>query len=312
MPNAKKSLSTQVGDPSKSSSVFEFLYHDHRRVGSFLSQFDLGHLSGLSTTNEAHQHTSERFGRAFALGAPKVLGAGNDSSEEEGVGTKDTLQSAYDPYWSNAVSLLNYLEERGLIQRDTTAVKLGDIALFSGALSMVDLSMIKSLWALPSIQNLITGGHATEGSTQNRKERRASGHQRQKPDQLDPNTQLLIEILPTLPHVLCATIGAHGSQSWATLEDQYLVGSSSGLVLKHGSSIPGDWHMLGILDAVPDAGSLDGIAEGLGAVNAPVDLPSSLIGMLSGMFAPIVRFLLGRPVEAYGVTPLLIFREVAR
>lgn len=310
MSDNKKSLSTPEGGSSENDSVYEFLYHDHRRVGSFLSQFDPGHLSTLTRTHEAHKHTSERFGRAFALGAPKVLGAGNDSSEEEGAGTKDTLQSAYDPYWANALALLNYLDARGLIRRDTASAKLGDVVLFSGPLSIVDLGMIKSMWALPAMQDLIRSNNEAEAGQQTRQERRAAGEKRQPADDLDPNTRLLLEILPTLPHVVTATIGSARHQSWATLEEQFLVGSGSSLVLKHGSSIPGKWHMLGILDAVPDVGSLDGIAEGLGAVNAPPSLPSSLVGMLSGMLAPIVRFLLGRPVEAYGATPLLIFREV--
>lgn len=291
------------------ASVYDFLYHDSRRVGSILAQLD---RNGLLTEIRQGEVATKKSKRGFSanIGASTPLtGGGNVGFEltpKEGGG--ESFERVYDPFWANARFLLDTLDEHEMIESDVTRAQLGSIVLFSGSLSIIDLGMIKELWGLPAIQRLIhSGQQSNEPDTLSRHERRSRGKPG-KPE-VDTNTQLLLEILPTLPHSINAMIGGQNGEAWATLDNQFLVGNGSDLILKHGASIPGQWHMLGILDAAPDFGSLDGIAEGLGAVNAPV-ISNSLIGTLSGLMAPIVRFLLGRPVEAYGATPLMIFRKV--
>jgi hypothetical protein len=54
---------------------------------------------------------------------------------------------------------------------------------------------------------------------------------------------------PTMP---TATITAEGFSVWSSLPEDGLVSGAQDLALKHGTQIPGVWHLLGILDAVPN------------------------------------------------------------
>ena len=92
-----------------------------------------------------------------------------------------------------------------------------------------------------------------------------------------------------------------GTHVFATLVEGGLSGSTIGLATKHGSQIPGRWSVLGVVDALPDD------------PDAPEDLEHNesegILGMILGAMLPILK-VLGRPSNAYGVTPLIIFREV--
>lgn len=130
--------------------------------------------------------------------------------------------------------------------------------------------------------------------------------------ELQENTALMLEMLPVLPHSLNVIVAGPEAASWAALKEEHLIGSGSDLILKHGVSIPGDWQMLGILDAQPDPGGQADIDA-----NSHIDFADlthseshSLVEQLARIMSPIVRVLLGRPGSHYGVTPLLIFREV--
>jgi hypothetical protein len=82
-----------------------------------------------------------------------------------------------------------------------------------------------------------------------------------------------------------------------------MIGSVGDLSLKHGTDIPGQWNMLGILDAMPSP------------IPAQIMIPYT--GIAEHMaptiknFSNMGRTMLGRPPEAFGATTLLIFREVS-
>ena len=76
--------------------------------------------------------------------------------------------------------------------------------------------------------------------------------------------------------------------------------------------MPGDWHLLGILDALPGAGPDPDNPRGLSkAEQAVTDLAGSDIGSLTARISTAARKMLGRPDHAWGVSPLLIFREAS-
>jgi hypothetical protein len=79
-------------------------------------------------------------------------------------------------------------------------------------------------------------------------------------------------------------------------------------MLKHGIQLAGEWLTLGILDAVPTHPLSDAQTEAQNAVTMATLGP--MMGGL-GVMADVLRPILGRPSEAYGLTPLLVFREVA-
>jgi hypothetical protein len=79
----------------------------------------------------------------------------------------------------------------------------------------------------------------------------------------------------------------------------YLTLSADDLLLKHGTSIAGTWNMLGILDALPDGGEQEDL--------------SFLADMVKGLaqFSQQIRPHFGRATDYFGMTPLLVFREVS-
>ena len=316
MSKSEEKALKKAQDEPETNSVFDFLYHDSRRVGSLLAQFD---QNGLLKEIKQSEHASKGTGRGFSFsgGASTPLTGGGhlgiEVSPKEGGG--ESLERIYDPFWANAREFLNVLEDNNLILRDVESAGLGSIVLISGSMGIIDLGMLKSMWSLPTVQRKIHEG-ATEGNDEpepaNRKERLAQERRnknKSKPE-LDDDTQLLIEMMPTFPHSLNAMISGEGMSAWATLSEEFFVGHGSDIILKHGLSIPGQWHMLGILDAQPDLGDLDSTIAA--ADNFQADYFSqSVIGNFAGVMAPIVRALLGRPASSYGMTPLLIFREVS-
>jgi hypothetical protein len=75
------------------------------------------------------------------------------------------------------------------------------------------------------------------------------------------------------------------------------------IVLKHGNRIPGEWAILGVLDALPDHQGSEPEDPDFGVVE---EMAAKMVGVV----APVTRTVLGRPSSHFGVTPLLIFREI--
>jgi len=304
-------------DEHQSVSVYDFLYHDSRRIGSFLAQFDeAGHLQRVTQSESTAKGTRRSWSLA-AGGGVADLAQGNLSVErgpaEAGA---ESLERVYDPLWSNALTLLDYLETQEMINRDISKARIGQFVLAQGNLSILDLTLIKSMWSLPSIKAQIAQGARGAGSPGgNRAERRrASKHP--SSDESLTNAQLLTEIMSIMPHAVQAFLTGEGNQIWCSLREDSLVVSSSDLFLKHGASVPGSWHALGILDALPDD---DAGADEFGKLTGPTAEQHMAIQLLLGGFGavveglgPLVRTLLGRPSRAFGITPLLLFREVSK
>jgi hypothetical protein len=81
-------------------------------------------------------------------------------------------------------------------------------------------------------------------------------------------------------------------------------------MLKHGTVINGSWSMLGVLDAFPYQPNpiMD---DGRPLQDALAEVAGTAMGMLTVQLAPLAQQMLGRPPGAFGVTPILIFREVS-
>lgn len=305
-------VSNEEPDGAEQDSVFDFLYHDSRRVASFLSQFDAnGLLTGL-TQGESVAKGAKRS-KKFGLGGDVPLVGGGKLEFEVGPGEvgSQTLERAYDPFWTNARLFLDVLTERNMIQRDITKARMGQIALVTGSLIVADMKMLQSIWGLPGVQRFIAASAAPEmgqdDSPGNRQQRRAKGHSKPSGPALPDEVQLMIDILPHLPHSGHLHIVTDDFAVWAAADESSIVGQLSDLILKHGAKVAGRWSMLGILDALPfdESEMLSGMEmirtgmTGESIANAGLNI------------APSIRQALGRPLLSYGMTPLLVFREVA-
>jgi hypothetical protein len=306
-------VSPEERDGANPDSVFDFLYHDSRRIGSFLSQFDSnGLLTGIGATDTSAKG-SKRGYKVGVGGEMPLLGGGKLEFEREPAESgSETLERSYDPFWANALTLLDFLEERRLIVPQIEEANFGQFVLVRGWLSVLDLSMFKQAWSLPSVQKAARAGQPQSTLVDgNRHERRKQGKTAPAPAQMPSEVDLMLDLMGVLPHTVHASIMTEHDTVWANLRDEFMVTPAAELVLTHGASLPGEWAMLGILSGRPDIGETalqQALAEGQG--NLPAGLVNSAIGVLARTMAPMIRTALGRPANSYAVTPLLIFRGV--
>jgi len=259
-------------------SVYDFLYVDARRIGVLLSQFG---SDGLITELTRNTDTSSESGGGIDLKLAKM---------DQKAGTKSGLTRRFDPQWLLPLLFLEDTQDR--LVRSIAKARLGQLVLVSGSLSILDLSSLTPLWDVPAIQQQIAAGMGNGAPAKK---------DRNRPDPAIKVVKDLLSIVKTFPH------GIHGNLTeetglaiWSAFRQESLMVSSSDLLISQGSEISGYWHLVGILDAMPDESD-----------NAqPTPSNKTAIGNVVQTLAPIVRGLVGRPPQAFGVTPLLVFRTI--
>ncbi len=278
----------------ESDSVFDFLYHDPLRIASFLGQFDpSGVAQSLKRTDQTARTSTDGSSDSIKLSAGVISGnLGGQIGFSEGA--QHGSERTYDPLWSNARAFLDYLEQKSMVERDILEARIGQFVLFKGDLSISDLTLLKEAWKLPQMRKLFGVEDAPVSKHRNSSAKLNN----------EPNTNAFaLDILSILPHSVQATVSSSLTSVWANLKPDCLATEPSDLTLKHGHAIPGTWSILGILDAQPQ---LLPDAE----VQASEGDAAQAANILFRMLAPVTRNIMGRPLDAFAVTPLLVFREV--
>lgn len=299
--------SAAAQDEAEPDSVYDFLYHDSRRIASFLSQFDEnGLLTGLTQGDSVSK--GAKRSKKIGLGGDVALLGGGKVEFEVGPGEvgSQTLERVYDPFWTNARLFLDVLTERNMIQRDLDAANIGQFVLATGYLSIQDLAMFKEAWKAPSVQRMVKKGTLAGKKTGNMTAAQKAAAQEQK-----DNTELFLDLIQVMPHSVHARMITRGESPkliWCTLNQEHLVAPASDISLTYGAAMSGEWSIVGILSADPEYLTPD--------LNQEFDpenfgLMESIVGQLSKLLGPVVRVALGRPAAAHAITPLLIFRDVA-
>jgi hypothetical protein len=292
MSSKSNEKSTEGSSQGVVSSVYDFLYYDAVRIGSFLGQFDPdGLLQSRKRIAGIGRTAQNRVNHSVKGGVPLVAEGSGNYENSEGERFDKGAEHVYDPLWANALQFLEYLEERELLSRDVPNAKLGSFVLLRGSLSIRDMGLLKAMvensvlkkWFSASI-----GGSSTPSGP------------RQAKQQATSEAELILALMPLLPHLIQAIVQSGNLSFWSALNPDRLSLSTGDLMLKHGSVIEGEWSMLGVLDALPDAR----------ATTVPTDPASDLTAIVAG-FTDTLRPLVGRPASAYGITPLIIFREVS-
>lgn len=289
-------------DRKKAHSVFDFIYADQEKIASLLAQLnDSGNLMSLSHEKSAGRGSGksdrqEYSGSAAVISGSSTIGS-NTSSQHEA-----SVQRIYDPRWLNALNLIDELSSNNMINLDLNDAGFGDIILAKGQLRMKDLNSLRNVWKAPAVVAAMKAGNSQTADALNRQQRRAKAKSSPATNEKPTDLDMFLDLIALLPHSMQAII-TNDETSWGLLDSAGLIGNPSDFALKFGGKIPGEWGMLGILEARPDS------SEGPdGILNV-----SHLDQMSDALFMhlePITRQLLGRPSEAFGVMPLLIFREV--
>lgn len=283
------------------NSVFDFIYVDFQRISLLLSQFNnLGEMSQVTKSTGlgrgSEKGDSQELSGTVAIASGKTQFESRFSAHNE-----QSMSRTYDPRWMNAINFLDEAEGRSLLNREIETARIGEIVLISGPLKITDFGALRDIWNKPSMVQAMRAGQ-TPNVSLNRHERRKTGKPSVKDNGAPDGIDLFLDLVDVLPHTVQSMIG-NLPKGWGILRDEGLIGSATDFVLKFGGKIPGNWTMIGILEAFPDT------------IENPEDIvrTSALDQVGDALFShlePITRQLLGRPTMAYGLTPLLILREV--
>lgn len=305
MSKVSKPKSSEGQGPQEEDSVYDFLYHDARRIGSFLAQLDPnGHLQSLKQAARAAGSRRAKVSLGGGGGLPGVVSAQGASEDEEGEQWDRSSEKSYDPLWANARAFLDLVDQRKLLRRDIHNSRIGQFVLSSGLLQVVDLRLLKSVWENPEVvSQLLNAKGIVSGAEQSSTER------------------LGLEFIKLFPHIIqgyvytVKTDSQEASASWINLDPDCMVISAQDLLMKHGLNVAGIWSIIGILDAFPgDNPVVDSELVKLlnqGMESAVAARHKTVMALLAELLAPLARMIMGRPGGYYGMTPLLIFREVS-
>lgn len=260
-------------EQDQSASVFDYLYIDRPRISYLLAQLDPDgviathrRISGISGTNSGE-----------LKGSLKVVGASASAME----GHSESSELHFDASWLLPSNVLDILNDRSLIRRDLMSAEVGQIVLISGSLSLFDIDLVKRLWdgmtAFMAFEN--SGKTGPKNANSERKKMELAG-----------------KVVKELPPALQLNLNNGEWEAWAQLDAKFMTVDPHSMSMKHGPSVQGIWHLVAILDAVPD----EIVMETNRDTAQFIDMMYPLMGGLRG--------LIGRPPTSYGVTPLLLFR----
>jgi hypothetical protein len=229
--------------------------------------------------------------------------------------TSQTRQ--FDPQWLAPLIFLDQADQRGMIVRDLANARIGKLLLVSGRLAIFDLGMLRNAWEIGAIRDVIIQSAQTANVKDQTPQRGQNQRDRQRQERQarDAATKQIgagLEFIKLLPHGIIGSVRTGESEIWCSLREDNLIMPASELLLKHGLMVAGDWSVVGILDALPDEAipSLETDPERFIAFHTAA-LSLGTLGEFIAMITPIARTTLGRPQASFGMTPLLIFREVA-
>ncbi|WP_440216256.1 DUF6414 family protein [Chromobacterium piscinae] len=261
-------------------SLFDFLYLDRGRLSAIMAQvFDDGVLlHSKKTESNSDQLSSDGEASLHFLKGKLANTSANTVSQE----------MQFDASWTLPLNVLDGLSEHGFISEDLAGSRIGQLRLVKGVVSILDITMLKKLWnpMQEFFVNQFTPPNAnSKAKGAARSQFKSMGH--------------VINELPVAPQMHLQE--ASGLKVWMTLKSDCMVINSDELALKHGGSVPGDWHVLGVIDALPEVQS---------STQVEMD-DDSMLGAMSGMLNAIREFV-GRPSDSYGITPILIFRKIEK
>ncbi|WP_446469229.1 DUF6414 family protein [Xenorhabdus stockiae] len=290
-------------DSQGTGSLYDFLYLDKDRIYSIIAQLNgNGVLKTLKQTNgEKNSDTSEldMTGEANAM-LLKAKGNAKKKLTEE---LHDSLELTHDTTWSIPLQLLDLLAQGNHITFGTHNSRLGSLSLLGGCIKVFDVATLKQ--ALPLFAQFMQSQEIRDPSIKNKNKKKSKNKVNSDDIEIVPNVTfgVMNNFLSIVPDSLLIDFYEDtGNESWIMLNKNNLTINASDLFLKYGTSIPGKWYVLGIIDALPDHLADENEVEF-------DDDEHELRAALSTMTEEL-RVAFGRKPRKYGVTPLIIFRQI--
>ncbi|MEK6419991.1 MAG: hypothetical protein V4801_10320 [Burkholderia gladioli] len=261
--------------------LYDFAYLDRGRIDFYFAQlFEDGVLTQTKRTAKDSSSDSSKFG-----GSIKIL-----SGESSGTDLVERgLERLFDPSWLAPVEVLNKLDELSFVHRDIGDAPISGLFMSNCKMSIMDIRMLQEVWDHIGDYALMNEISAMDLPPKEKQRRIAEGKK---------TNEHVVKVVQKLPHAIQASFAVDHHQLWSTLDPENMLINADDLALKHGAQVPGNWYVLGIVDARPDPEIETGHVELHG-------LSLAMETMLSAF-----RDLMGRPHGSFGVTPIAIFRPV--
>ena len=162
----------------------------------------------------------------------------------------------------------------------------------------MDQALFSNLLKSPSIVDQIAGGMKEDENSN----RSSKVKQKERRDIAD----VIREFIQSLPLGVVFILFDGKNAFWFNVKREYLQLQSLDIPLKFPMQIGGEWHVTGVIDALPqDYVEMASDLENYGERR----LVSEAVMLIAQMAMPIVG-LFGRPADAYGLSPVTIHREI--
>jgi hypothetical protein len=272
--------------------AFDLIYCDFERLNLLRAQFGAAGLrTAYTESTEASRDKTTTTESEISGGVPIVASGKMISNTARKTAMQKSQSETYDTTWPDVVSFVERFSATQYNFDVSRMPRIGSLIRIEGGLDITDLETVKKLMETKSIKGLISSG--AKGSKNNRNNASENF-----------TVDHLFDILSVLPHSIQAIISNKSATFWSTLNRNFLLTPSAEIMLKHGTSIQGDWQVLGILDAYPDQTELS-----LAGNQTTPNFVNEGLGAMIGLLVPLVRMLLGRKSWQVGITPLVIFRQ---
>jgi hypothetical protein len=272
-------------------SIVDFLYADHERVASFLSQIgdSSGYLKEVSSENSQSQAEANKA----SFGA-KLFGinAGFETGETANV-TQDA-RMVYDPLWTNSLKLIATVEARAS-QFDEKTPEVGQLRQLSGGIRVFDIGYLPSVVKAPAMTGYISKGQPSEDDPSS-----------ENIGDENNGAEIIQYYIGSLPFGIQFLFDDGNYHYWFSLKRQYLSLYDLDIPLKFPQKIPGNWKAIGIIDAAPNDDSMDDIDELPDSIRQHIPPFMRELSMLPENTND--RF--GRQDCTFGLSPLMIYREL--
>ncbi|WP_434033684.1 hypothetical protein [Cupriavidus sp. a3] len=275
-----------ASDSQSTEYLCDFAYLDRNRAALYFSQ--LNPESGAPTQVKRTEKHGGTDGDKLTVGIPKLIAtefAGNSQFER-------SLEGQFDPTWLLPIEAMQKLDELNYISTNLEEARIGGLALLTGRMRIIDIRFLKELW--PFVGEMVTKQVAEalpNGGNHKIKQQFLAAKKKEN--------DLMASVIAKMPHALQATFYVDDKQLWTTLPPENMLINPEDLALKHGAEIAGEWHLLGVIDALPE----DSLPQPI--PGEQLDLEDGMINILNAM-----RTFMGRKSSAFGVTPIAIFRTI--
>lgn len=263
----------------------DYVYIDHVRLSHYYSQLS---KDGLVTQSKktARATTKDQSG----LQVKALLISGNYGGEAT---SEEAIEIQIDPAFSRPQETLDALYQAGYIRDGLANGRMGSLILEKGSISLFDIRLLKDIW--PHMGETVASNDSA-GIANIKERHKAAAAKKKEFDQL-------AAVMTKMPHSLQGNLAVGDDVAWFTLKPECMLLNPEDLTFKHGSDLKGSWHVLGIVDALPD---------NLAEENSPFNGASSDLENVMRTMLDALKSMFGRPPDRYGLTPVMIFRVIKK